>query len=312
MRFKGVIRAVPMALSIAAFAFKAGSVAALAQEAASKRASIQGGAAGDVREFGGDLKIKMNWCPAGEFKMGATAGDTDAYDNEMPQVAVRFTEGFWLGQTEVTQALWKSVMSTTPWQGKERVEIGDLYPAVYISHGGHRENPEADSAQAFCVAFTKREQAAGRIPLDWSYRLPTEAEWEYGCRAGSNSKYSFGNDESQLSKYAWFASNALEAGEKFAHPVATKQPNSWRLFDMHGNVAEWCEDYYDDAKLIGGADPLQNSKTMWRIFRGGAWNNPTFYLRSTFRYWIEPSLRSYAVSFRLALSSERRSPKRAE
>jgi formylglycine-generating enzyme required for sulfatase activity len=259
---------------------------------------------GEAREFGGDLKIKMGWCPAGSFRMGSPDSDSEANDNEKPQVDVTLDKGFWLGQTEVTQGLWKSVMATARWQEKLFVEVGDQHPAVYVSHGGDRDRAEADSAQAFCVALTKLEQDSGRLPANYAYRLPTVAEWEYACRAGSTSKYSFGDDASRLSDYAWFGVRGDEADE-FAHAVATRRSNAWSLFDMHGNIWEWCEDGHD-ARLPEGKDRSVHAASN-RVFRGGCWNYSAEYCRSANRIiFTEPSSRYFHSGFRLALSSARK------
>ena len=162
--------------------------------------------------------------------MGSPKDETNRFDDE-EQVAVTLTQPFGLGKYEVTQGQWKSVMGTEPWEGQSSVQIGEDNPATYVSW---------DDATEFCKKLTQRESTGEE------YRLPTEAEWEYACRAGTTTAYSFGDDEKQLGEYAWFNGNALDVDEKYAHAVGLKKPNPWGLHDMHGNVAEWCSDWYDE------------------------------------------------------------------
>lgn len=243
--------------------------------------AIVGSQAGEVRAFT-DLDVKFCWCPSGSFKMG---------DDES-QVNVTLSQGYWLGQTEVTQGLWQQVMQTTPWSGKIYVKEGVTYPATYVSW---------EDANEFCEKLTERERAAGRLPNDWSYRLPTEAEWEYACRAETTTAYSFGDNAQDLGQYAWFAENADDVGEEYAHTVGTKRPNTWNLHDLHGNVWEWCQDIYAE-KLPGGRDPLVTSGDSFRVLRGGGWRVSAWYCRSAYRLWFDPSIRFNYLGFRLALS----------
>ncbi|MEZ6056940.1 MAG: SUMF1/EgtB/PvdO family nonheme iron enzyme [Planctomycetaceae bacterium] len=268
---------------------------------------IVGTKAGEVREFAGELKVKMCWCPSGSFVMGSPASEADRRDNE-DQVNVTLSRGFWLGQTEVTQGLWESVMGTTPWvehRNEDDDKVGANYAAVYINHGlGAGGTVEKDSATEFCRKLTARERAAGRLPEGWEYTLPTEAQWEYACRAGTKTAYSFGNDATQLSDYGWWGGyygdgNARE--ERYAHTVATKKPNAWGLFDMHGSVTEWCQDSYGD-KLPGGRDPQGPSRGSVRVIRGGSWPYDAGSNRSAVRGSLGQSYRLSYVGFRLVLS----------
>ncbi|MEZ6056943.1 MAG: SUMF1/EgtB/PvdO family nonheme iron enzyme [Planctomycetaceae bacterium] len=262
---------------------------------------IVGTKAGELREFAGELKVKMCWCPSGSFVMGSPASEADRFDDE-DQVNVTLSRGFWLGQTEVAQGLWESVMGTTPWSGEEYVKEGASYPAVYISHGlGADGTVEKDSATEFCRKLTARERAAGRLPAGWEYTLPTEAQREYACRAGTKTAYSFGDDASKLGDYAWYEDNAWNVNEEYAHTVGTKKANAWGLFDMHGNVYEWCQDWYED-KLPGGRDPLAASGGSLRVSRGGGWFYSAGGCRSASRSWDDPSSRSHFLGFRLVLS----------
>ena len=202
-------------------------------DANSKPSGFEGTKAGQSRKSNG-LNTPLVWIPPGDFTMGSPKDEKDRSDDEN-QVQVTLTKGFWLGQHEVTQAEWQRVMQTTPWSGNEDVKEGDDYPATFVSW---------DDAMKFCEKLTEQERSAGRLPSDWQYTLPTEAQWEYACRAGTKSRFSFGDDESDLGEYAWYGKNAGDIGEKYAHRVAQKKANPWGLYDMHGNVWEWCRDVY--------------------------------------------------------------------
>jgi formylglycine-generating enzyme required for sulfatase activity len=153
----------------------------------------------------------------------------------------------------------------------------------------------------FCEALTTREIAAGRLPKGLVYQLPTEAQWEYACRAGTTSSYSFGDDASRLGEYAWFDANAWDIDEKYAHRVGTKRENAWHLYDMHGNLWEWCRDWYEE-KLPGGRAPLVSTVGSFRVFRGGSWYSSPQGCRSAFRFWDTPSCRSFGLGFRVSSS----------
>jgi formylglycine-generating enzyme required for sulfatase activity len=152
-----------------------------------------------------------------------------------------------------------------------------------------------EEARAFCDKLNALEEP--RSGGD-RYRLPTEAEWEYACRAGSTTRFSFGDDAAGLGDYAWFSDNS---GSQ-THPVGQKRPNAWGLYDMHGNVFEWCEDRYEANYYANspGADPLGPSGASDRVIQGGCWfGNPRF-ARSAYRGWCAPGFRDDGVGFRLA------------
>ena len=140
------------------------------------------------------------------------------------------------------------------------------------------------------------EKAAGYV-----YRLPTEAEWEYACRAGTMTEYSFGNDESELGDYAWHASNSGNT----THPVGSKQPNPWGLHDMHGNVWEWCQDWHGDYPRGAVTDPTGPSSGSFRVLRGGGWVHGSEYCRSANRGGSTPDDRGSYYGFRVLRSSVR-------
>lgn len=243
---------------------------------------FDGQKAGELKELAG---MKFHWCPPGSFMMG-----------EGSPVEVTLSTGFWLGETEVTQGQWKSLMNSSPWSGKKYVKEGDSYAASYIIHS------DPGSAVSFCHRLTERERNAGRLPKGWKYALPTEAQWEYACRAGTKTKYSFGDDELKLGEYAWFDKNAASVGDKFSHEVGLKKENPWGFRDMHGNVCEWCADWYH-SKLLGGRDPRGPSTGSWeldRVIRGGDWSSSPE-CRSAYRYKRSPiHPPSYSIGFRVA------------
>jgi len=241
-----------------------------------------------------DLPSEMNsigqrlvTIPAGKFLMGSDRG---AYD-ERPVREVTISRPFQLSATEVTQGQWQAVMGTTPWKGKNYVIEGDDYPATYVSW---------DDAMEFCHRLSSRpdEKKSGRV-----YRLPTEAEWEYACRGGIAAEYSFGADDRMLGSFGWYEENSKGNPQ----PVGKKLPNAFGLFDMHGNVYEWCSDRYE-SDYYGKApatDPLGPPSGSDRVLRGGGWRNEAANCRSASRNWGAPSLRgsNNGLGFRVALSS---------
>jgi formylglycine-generating enzyme required for sulfatase activity len=253
--------------------------------------TFTGSRAGQTRNDNG-LKTMLVWIPPGEFTMGSPKGEIFRGDNEN-QVHVTLTKGFWLGQHEVTQAEWRRMMHTTPWSGKTFVKEGDNYPATYVSW---------DDAMSFCEKLTRTERQTGRLPTDWRYTLPTEAQWEYACRAGTKSRFSFGDDSSDLSDYGWWGAFLVHGnaeGEKYAHRVGQKKPNPWGLLDVHGNVEEWCRNWYAE-ELSGGTDPQGPSEGEDRVIRGGTWNYSAGYCRSAYRDGFTPSMRCEYLGFRVA------------
>ena len=208
--------------------------------------------------------------PAGEFLMGSPETEPGRQDNSELQHQVTLTKPFLLGVHEVTQGQWQAVMGTTPWKGKKSIKEGDDYPAMSVSW---------QDAVEFCRQLSEKEGL--------EYRLPTEAEWEYACRAGTTTAYSFGNDASELDEYAcymsWGRANAPAGARPSAHSVGQKKPNPWGLYDMHGNLWEWCSDWYGDSPSGGVTDPAGPSSGSSRVECGGSWHRGAGNCRSAAR-----------------------------
>ncbi len=236
----------------------------------------QGGHAGEERDFPmGATTIRMCWIPAGNFQMGRTPGEQDSYIDEDPRHQVTFANGFWLGKTEITQAQWQAVMGNNPsyFRGDDNLPV---------------ERVSWDDIQGFESA------------LHDSFRLASESEWEYACRAGTTTRFYWGDDPnySEIGSYAWHYGNSNNT----THPVGTKTANAWGLCDMSGNVWEWCEDWYHEsyrgapsdgsAWVAGGGD--------WRVLRGGSWNDYLRDCRSAYRAGPDPRSRTSIYGFRVA------------
>ena len=212
--------------------------------------------------------------PAGEFMMGSTEGKR----NETPVHKVRISRPFYLGKHEVTQAQWEVVMGDNP-----SFFMG--VPDRSVEMVSWRE----------VQTFIRKLNAGEGVSL---YRLPTEAEWEYAARAGTTTAYSFGEDANRLSEYAWYKSSKSGLG---AHLVGQKKPNPWGLYDMHGNVSEWVQDWYQDYPSEPVTDPTGPTKGAIRVFRGGSWLNDASYCRSAHRDHVAPDFSDRNLGFRVVL-----------
>ena len=237
--------------------------------------------------------LEMRTIPAGTFQMG------DAEDGPIHEVRI---SSFECAKYPVTRQLYRTVMGEDPgWPKKE--PPAELRPV---------NNVTWFDAVRFCNALSERE----RLPVcyrflddeivQWDrtatgYRLLTEAEWEYACRAGSQTSYCYGDNADELERYAWYKKNAN--GEP--QPVAQKWPNAWGLYDMHGNVWEWCWDWYGKYPDKPQTDPAGPDKGSDHVLRGGAFNNPAENLRSAIRSWIIPVDRSRNYGFRCARGPRR-------
>src|SRR5712691_6380873 len=212
--------------------------------------------------------------PAGEFQMGSN--DTEALSDEKPVHTVRLTKPFYLGKYEVTQAQWEAVMENNP----SRYKGDSALPVEKVSW---------QDVQEFISRLNARERGTA------FYRLPTEAEWEYAARAGSNRAYSFGNSAGDLGRYAWCDRNS---GDK-THPVGQLQPNAWGLYDMHGNVWEWVQDWYEAYSGGTAVDPAGPSKGWLRVARGGSRDRTARDCRSAARIYGVPDVGYSDLGFRL-------------
>ena len=225
-----------------------------------------------------EVSIELVRIPPGSFVMGADDGN----DSERPAHRIRITRPFYLAKHEITQQQWTAVMGQSP--GNYR---GPSYPVTNVSW-------------IECVEFAARLTARVK-PYPIHFRLPTEAEWEYACRAGSSAKWSFGDDSRLLGQFAWYADNSGGA----AHPVGQKNPNAWKLYDMHGNVAEWCQDWFDGHyyRRSPPDDPIGPFKGTGRVIRGGSAGDWPPNTRSAFRYQANPDYRMETVGFRIAATA---------
>ncbi len=242
------------------------------------------------------IGMRLTLIPAGEFLMGSPDSDKDAEDDEKPRHRVRITRPFYLGKYEVTQAEYEAMMRDNPsyFEGKPKNPV---------------ENVSWVNALRFCNQLSEREglkpyyEISGetaQVPA-WNgagYRLPTEAEWEYACRAGTATRYSFGDDEASLGEFCWFDGNS----DLRTHEVGQKRANGFGLHDMHGNVWEWCGDWYADGyyKEPPVDDPRGPSRASIRVIRGGSWYRDPRLVRSADRLGFRPDYRSSNLGFRVA------------
>ncbi len=274
-------------------------------------------AAGVPVHLTNSIDMKLVLIPAGEFMMGSPNDEEWRWEDEVPQHRVRITMPFYLGMYQVTQAEYERVMGTNPsWfspggGGSDRVSGLDTsrFPVESVSW---------NDAVEFCrkLSALPAERSAGR-----EYRLPTEAEWEYACRAGTTTRYSFGDDASQLGEYAWYSGNSdrgthrvwqmwanlwgLHDFDGRTHRVGQKRANPWGLYDMHGNVWEWCADWFDGKYYANSPvdDPQGPASGSHRVSRGGSWSFPAAECRSADRYRYTPGPCSLHFGFRLVWSS---------
>jgi len=221
-------------------------------------------------DLGGGVTMKMVLIPAGKFMMMSYPGPK--------QHEVTISKPFYLGATEVTQAQYEAVMGTNPSQFK-----GVTNPVEQVSW---------DDAVEFCKKFSEKTHR--------TVRLPTEAEWEYACRAGTNTQFSFGDSDADLGDYVWWRENSGGT----THPVGQKKPNAWGLYDTHGNVWEWCADWYGDYPKGAVTDPTGPDSGTDRVMRGGCYNNNPNLCRSARRGFNYPGSRNdfHGIGFRVVVS----------
>jgi len=242
-----------------------------------------------------DVDLDMIWIEPGTFLMGSPEDELGRQSNEV-QHQVTLTKGYWLGKYEVTQAQYEAVTGKNPSYFK-----GVDLPVERVTW---------NNAVKFCEWLTAQERAAGRLPEGYEYTLPTEAQWEYACRAGTTTAFNNGTNIPtmlqredkpcpNLDEVGWYRFNSDET----THPVGQKQPNAWGLYDMHGNVYEWCLDSYEkNYPTTPVTDPKGDDEGSNRVIRGGSWIYYADGCRSAFRYDCGPDHRYYGIGFRVALA----------
>jgi formylglycine-generating enzyme required for sulfatase activity len=222
-------------------------------------------------DLGDGVKMEFILIPNGSFMMGS-----DKLDNAKPAHRVTITKSFYFGKFEVTQEQWEKVMGNNPSKFK-----GAKNPVEQVSW---------EDCQKFLEALKEK------VPSQ-TFRLPTEAEWEYACRARSKTEYSYGDSPDKLGDYAWFKDNSQEQ----THPVGQKKPNPWDLYDMHGNVREWCQDWHGEYSAKSATDPTGPATGSNRVLRGGSWERNAMCSRSAFRFNYVASLRYSDFGLRVVM-----------
>jgi formylglycine-generating enzyme required for sulfatase activity len=239
------------------------------------------------------LKVKgvdyaFRWCPSGSFMMGSPESETSRDDDEV-QHRVTLSQGFWMLETEVTQEQWESITGNNPSHFK-----GSHLPVEKVSW---------DDCQEYVSKLNNI------VSSGYKFSLHTEAQWEYACRAGTTTAYSFGNSREQLKNYAWFGGYFVEDGltassGQTTNPVGQKEANTWGLYDMHGNVWEWCSDWYGNYPSGSVTDPTGADSDSYHVFRGGSWNSNAGHCRSADRNYLTSSDRIFILGCRLVLVNE--------
>ena len=233
------------------------------------------------KNFTNSIKMEFSLIPPGEFVMGALPTDKDANDDESPIHKVRITKSFYISKFLTTQGNWKSIMNNNPSFFKK---LGD-------------DNPIERVSWYLIQDFIKRLNEKEKLKPKEGYRLPTEAEWEYVCKAGSSTKYYHSNKSDLLEEYAWFSYTS----NRSTQVVGTKKPNAFGIYDMLGNVREWCHDWYDPKYYQKSPvnDPQGPAKGEFKTMRGGSWYCVPRLTRTTQRYHHIPSSKSFLIGFRL-------------
>jgi formylglycine-generating enzyme required for sulfatase activity len=252
-------------------------------------------------DLGDGVTMKLVLVPAGEFMMGGKfsaaesakrfGGKAAHYVGEHPRHRVAISKPFYIGAFELTQAQWETVMGSKPYDGKMLTKTGPDFPVSWV---------QWVEAKEFCAKLSKK--------LGKKIALPTEAQWEYACRAGSETEFCYGDNPATVSDYGWLGSNMVDndKNKTYARKGGLLKPNAWGLYDMHGNVWEWCADLYAQDFYASGneVDPLcKEGKTV--ASRGGSWYNGAVNLRSTARNsWTGAKYRHYNYGFRVILEVE--------
>jgi formylglycine-generating enzyme required for sulfatase activity len=290
------LRRFPM-IRFTTLAFSLTVLAGLLEKAGASR--FAGSKAGDERQEEG---LRLCWCPPGKFLMGSPPSEPERRPGE-GQVEVHLTRGFWIGKYEVTQGDWKRIVGGLPGPLTADLPAGDDLPIGNVNFA---------EAEGFCRKLTERAKASKQLPEEWEFRLPTEAQWEYACRAGTITATAFGESlgRTQANFQGKPYNGATDDGPslKRSARVGSYPANAWGIHDMHGNIFEWCRDWYH-RRLPGGEDP--DLHAAWatasrgrdgsrsRVRRGGAWTDDGWPCRSAFRLRFEPERRSDHIGFRV-------------
>jgi formylglycine-generating enzyme required for sulfatase activity len=233
-------------------------------------------------DCGSGVTMKLVLIPAGEFMMGSPANEAERGGDEGPQHRVKITRPFYMGVYLVTQAKYKAVMGVNPSQFK-----GEINPVEEVTW---------NDAVEFC---RKLSEKTGQ-----TVRLPTEAEWEYACRAGTTTPFNTGETISTDQANYWgnytYGSGSKGVWRRKTVPVGSFAPNAWGLYDMHGNVEEWCQDWYGPYQAGEAVDPLGAATGEYRVTRGGCWDYNPGACRSASRFWGPPGYQGYDIGFRVA------------
>jgi len=256
----------------------------------------------------------MVFIAPGKFLMGSPTNEPARFNDENPQRLVTLSRGYWIGKHEVTQGEFLEVMGYNP---SFHNGVQDL-PTPGTDYGTDLSRPVEqvswNEAVAYCQALTAREQNEGQLPPGFQYRLPTEAEWEYACRAGTTTPYHYGSalrsgmanfdgrfEYPPCSATTNHCENVAGTFLKRTTPVGSYTPNAWGLYDMHGNVSEFCQDYANWYPAGPVTDPQGPASGTVRIVRGGVWGIPAHFLRSAHRDWLNPTVQHYYFGFRVVL-----------
>jgi len=223
-------------------------------------------------DLGNNIKMRFVIIPAGEFLMGSPDNEAGRDADEGPLHTVMFSKPIAMAATEVTQEQYECVMGINP----------SKFRALH--------HPAEQVSWTHAVAFCKKLSDKTGLNV----RLPTEAQWEYACRAGAKTRFSFGENDKLLESYAWHIANS----DSQTHPVATGKPNAWGLYDMHGNVYEWCRDWHNGYPVNAMTDPEGPAEGTYRVLRGGAWYSSQEHCRSTNRYKNTPDYWFNGIGFR--------------
>jgi len=249
--------------------------------------------------FANAVGVKFVLVPPGEFMMGSPDDEVGRYPEEGPQHKVTMGKACYISIRQTTQGQWKKIMGTTPWEGKKAVVNNPAHAVNHVTW---------DDAMAFCAKLKEKDAR--------SYRLPTEAEWEYACRAGSTTRYCYGDDlkAEKLGEYAWYLKSFMEnEDQRHVHKVGVKKPNNWGIHDMHGNAWEFCMDTmhknYEGAPTDGGAwikdGIMREDGVSSRVVRGGGLRSTDRRVRTASRYSKPQNCGIYYVGFRVVAEVKR-------